>query len=140
MESCLNRPTVHVAVIGGTGRMISVQKPENALTVDVEDYYQVEAFSGTVDRANWGRFESRVEDNTGRILDALKANGVDENTLVIFTSDNGPWLIKGDHGGSAKPFRDGKGSSYEGGQRVPCVMRWPARIPAGTECAEIIAT
>ena len=49
--------------------MIGVLKPENALTVDVEDYYQVEAFSGTVDRANWGGFESRVERNTGNILD-----------------------------------------------------------------------
>ena len=64
-------------------------------------------------------FIEEIDFNTGRVLDALKANGVDENTLVIFTSDNGPWLIKGEHGGSAKPLRDGKGSSYEGGENRP---------------------
>ena len=80
---------------------------------------------------------AELDFNTGRLLDALKANGVDENTLVIFTSDNGPWLVKGEHAGSAKPLRAGKGSNYEGGQRVPCIMRWPAKIPAGTVCSEI---
>jgi len=80
---------------------------------------------------------AEIDFNTGRVLDALKANGVEKNTLVIFSSDNGPWLLFGDHGGSAKPLRDGKGSTYEGGQRVPTVMRWPAKIPAGTECSEI---
>ncbi|MCP4786349.1 MAG: sulfatase [Fuerstiella sp.] len=93
-------------------------------------------FEGKSAGGLYGDVIEEIDFNTGRILDALKENGVDENTLVIFTSDNGPWLIKGDHGGSAKPFRDGKGSSYEGGQRVPCVMRWPAAIPAGTESAE----
>lgn len=94
-------------------------------------------FEGKSAGGLYGDVIEEIDFNTGRILDALKENGVDENTLVIFTSDNGPWLIKGNHGGSAKPFRDGKGSSYEGGQRVPCVMRWPARIPAGTECKEL---
>ena len=94
-------------------------------------------FEGKSAGGLYGDVIEEIDFNTGRVLDALKANGVDENTLVIFTSDNGPWLIKGEHGGSAKPFRDGKGSSYEGGQRVPCVMRWPARVPAGTECSEV---
>ena len=94
-------------------------------------------FEGKSAGGLYGDVIEEIDFNTGRVLDALKANGVDENTLVIFTSDNGPWLIKGEHGGSAKPFRDGKGSSYEGGQRVPCVMRWPAKIPAGTECKEL---
>ena len=94
-------------------------------------------FEGKSAGGLYGDVIEEIDFNTGRVLDALKANGVDENTLVIFTSDNGPWLIKGEHGGSAKPFRDGKGSSYEGGQRVPCVMRWPAKIPAGTECTEV---
>ncbi|MHC4248472.1 MAG: sulfatase-like hydrolase/transferase [Planctomycetota bacterium] len=93
-------------------------------------------FEGRSAGGLYGDVIEEIDFSTGRVLDALKANGVDENTLVIFTSDNGPWLIKGEHGGSAKPFRDGKGSSYEGGQRVPCVMRWPAKIPAGTECKE----
>jgi len=94
-------------------------------------------FEGKSAGGLYGDVIEEIDFNTGRVLDALKANRVDKNTLVIFTSDNGPWLIKGKHGGSAKPFRDGKGSSYEGGQRVPCVMRWPARIPAGTECSEL---
>ena len=95
------------------------------------------AFEGKSAQGLYGDVIEEIDFNTGRVLDALKANGVDDNTLVIFTSDNGPWLIKGEHGGSAQPFRDGKGSSYEGGQRVPCVMRWPGKITAGTECREM---
>ena len=94
-------------------------------------------FEGKSAGGIYGDVIEEIDYNTGRVLDALKTNGVDDNTLVIFTSDNGPWLIKGDHGGSAKPLRDGKGSSYEGGQRVPTVMRWPGKIPAGTECREM---
>jgi|GEM_PF-61469 len=94
-------------------------------------------FEGTSAGGIYGDVIEEIDFNTGRLLDALKAQGVDENTLVIFTSDNGPWLIKKDHGGSAKPLRDGKGSTYEGGQRVPCVMRWPGNIPAGTESDEV---
>ena len=66
-----------------------------------------------------------IDWSVGQILDALKANGVDENTIVIFSSDNGPKL------GKAKPLSGGKGSVFEGGQRVPTVIRWPAGIPAG---------
>jgi len=94
-------------------------------------------FDGKSANGLYGDVIEEIDFNTGRVLDALKANRVDDSTLVIFTSDNGPWLSKGDHGGSAKPLRDGKGSNYEGGQRVPCIMRWPAKIPAGTECAEL---
>jgi arylsulfatase A len=94
-------------------------------------------FDGKSANGLYGDVIEEIDFNTGRVMDALKANGVDENTLVIFSSDNGPWLLMGDHGGSAKPLRDGKGSTYEGGQRVPCIMRWPAKIPAGTVCAEI---
>jgi arylsulfatase A-like enzyme len=60
--------------------------------------------------------------------------------LVIFTSDNGPWLSYGDHGGSAGPLREGKGTTFEGGVRVPCVMRWPGTIPAGSVCGEPLMT
>jgi arylsulfatase A-like enzyme len=94
-------------------------------------------FEGKTGKGLYSDVIAEIDHNTGRVLDALKANGVDENTLVIFSSDNGPWLLFGDHGGSAKPLRDGKGSTYEGGQRVPTIMRWPAKIPAGTECAEM---
>lgn len=72
-----------------------------------------------------------IDWSTGEILKTLKENGLDENTLVIFTSDNGPWLSYGGHSGIASPLREGKGTSLEGGVRVPCVMRWPSTIPAG---------
>ena len=61
----------------------------------------------------------------GQVLDALDRHGLTESTLVIFMSDNGPWLNYGNHAGSAAPLREGKGSSYEGGVRVPLVIRWP---------------
>jgi len=63
-----------------------------------------------------------------------------ENTWVIFTSDNGPWLSYGEHAGSSGPFREGKGTSWEGGTRVPCLMRWPGKIPAGTTCDTMLST
>ena len=69
--------------------------------------------------------------SVGQVLDAIKAAKLDEHTLVIFTSDNGPWLSYGDHGGSAAPFREGKGTAFEGGVRVPFIARWPGRIPKG---------
>ena len=59
---------------------------------------------------------------------------------MIFTSDNGPWLSYGDHAGSAYPLREGKGTCWEGGTREPCVMRWPGKIPAGTESKQMLMT
>jgi arylsulfatase A-like enzyme len=82
----------------------------------------------------------QIDSSVGRILEALKKAGVDKNTLVVFTSDNGPWLSKKHHGGSALPLRDGKFSTYEGGMREPCIARWPGKIPAGKVCGEICGT
>jgi arylsulfatase len=65
-------------------------------------------------------------------MKAVKANGLDKNTMIIFTSDNGPWLNFGNHAGSTGGLREGKGTSYEGGHRVPCIVRWPGVIKAGT--------
>jgi arylsulfatase len=65
---------------------------------------------------------------------------LDKNTLVIFTSDNGPWLNFGNHAGSAGGFREGKGTTFEGGHRVPCVMRWQGVIPAGVVCNQLTST
>ncbi len=76
----------------------------------------------------------------GRVLDTLDRLQLAGDTWVIFTSDNGPWLSKKHHGGSAVPLRDGKGTVYEGGMRVPCVMRWPARIPPGVVTDQVAAT
>jgi len=77
-----------------------------------------------------------IDWSVGQILGALKKHGLDDNTLVIFTSDNGPWLSYGEHAGCALPLREGKGTTWDGGVREPTVMRWPGRIPAGTVCSE----
>src|SRR5436305_1111609 len=79
---------------------------------------------------------SKVGISDGEILGPLKQNGVDENTLVIFTSDNGPWLSYGNHAGSAGPLREGKGTTFDGGHREPFIARWPGHIPADTVCPE----
>jgi arylsulfatase A-like enzyme len=88
----------------------------------------------------YGDVIQEIDWSVGQIMEALKRHKLDERTLVIFTSDNGPWLSYGDHGGSAGPLREGKGTTFEGGIRVPCVMRWPQRIDAGTVCRAPAAT
>ena len=81
-----------------------------------------------------------MDDQVGRITKKLKELGLDKNTIVIYTTDNGPWLGFKHHGGSAGNLRDGKGTTFEGGQRVPCVMWAPGLIPAGTETNELMTT
>ncbi|MDX2037710.1 MAG: sulfatase [Isosphaeraceae bacterium] len=81
-----------------------------------------------------------IDWSVGEILSALERNGLSERTLVVFTSDNGPWLNYGDHAGSAGPLREGKGTCWEGGVRVPCVMTWPGTIPAGTTSSAMMMT
>lgn len=72
----------------------------------------------------------------GEILTVIRDSGLDDNTLVIFSSDNGPWISYGNHAGSPGDFREGKGTSFEGGHRVPFILRWPGKIPAGVVCGE----
>ena len=98
--------------------------------------YVSDKFKGKSPRGLYGDVIMEIDWSVGQILDALAKHKLDENTLVIFTSDNGPWLRYGDHGGSAGPLREGKGTAFEGGVRVPFIFRWPGRIPAGRECAE----
>lgn len=93
-------------------------------------------FKGKSGHGLFGDVLMEVDWSVGRILDTLRQKKLEENTLVIFTSDNGPWLSYGDHAGSAKPLREGKGTMFDGGCRVPTVMWWPGRIPAGTRCTE----
>ncbi len=81
-----------------------------------------------------------IDAEVGRLMDTIRKLGLSENTYVIYTSDNGPWLQFKNHGGSAGPLRAGKGTTFEGGQRVPCVIWGPGRIPAGTECNELTGT
>ena len=95
-------------------------------------------FRGKSKRGLYGDAAEEIDWSTGEILDTLKRLGLDDNTLVVLTSDNGPWLVKGQDGGSALPLRDGKGTTYDGGVRTPCIMRWPGRIPAGTTSDEMV--
>jgi arylsulfatase A len=88
-------------------------------------------FRGKSKAGLYGDVIEEIDWSVGQILATLKAEGLDERTLVIFTSDNGPWLSYGPHGGSADPLREGKGTSWEGGVREPCIVRWPGQIPAG---------
>ncbi|MBL9142586.1 MAG: sulfatase [Verrucomicrobiaceae bacterium] len=83
-------------------------------------------------RGLYGDVVEEIDAAVGRVMDTLRATGLDKNTLVIFTSDNGPWLIQGLAGGSAGLLREGKGSTWEGGMRVPCIAWWPGKIKAGT--------
>lgn len=102
--------------------------------------YVSEKFVGKSGAGLFGDVTMEVDWSVGEILAALKRGGVADDTLVVFTSDNGPWINFGEHAGSAGPLREGKGTMWEGGYRAPCVMRWPARIPAGTRCDEFAAT
>jgi arylsulfatase A-like enzyme len=99
-----------------------------------------EKFAGKSGAGLYGDCVMEIDWSVGQILDALTRNGIDDKTIVIFTSDNGPWLSYGNHGGSAGPLREGKGTMWEGGYREPCIMRWPGKIPAGTKCDEFAAT
>jgi len=97
-------------------------------------------FKGKSGRGLFGDVVMEVDWSVGQVLDTLRELKLDRNTLVIFTSDNGPWLSYGDHAGSAAPLREGKGTMWEGGCRVPTLMWWPGRIPAGAVCDEFAAT
>lgn len=88
-------------------------------------------FKGKSNRGLYGDVIMEIDWSVGQIMDALKANGLEENTIVIFTSDNGPWLSYGNHAGSAFPLREGKGTGWEGGQREPFIIKYPKSIPAG---------
>jgi arylsulfatase A-like enzyme len=95
-----------------------------------------ERFRGKSAGGMYGDVVESIDWSTGRVLDSLKENGVDEQTLVVYTSDNGPWHLIGEQGGYAFPLRGGKGTTYEGGMRVPFIARWPGKIPAGKVCRE----
>lgn len=88
-------------------------------------------FRGKSARGLYGDVIEELDFNVGRLLDALRAEGLAERTLVIFTSDNGPWLTMGAQGGSAGLLRDGKGSTWEGGMRVPAIAWQPGRVKPG---------
>ena len=97
---------------------------------DVLDKDPKNAYTNTIEH---------IDAEVGRVLKTVKDLGLDKKTYIIFTTDNGPWLIFKHHGGSALPLRNGKGTTWEGGQRVPCVIQGPG-IPAGTVNDEIFTT
>lgn len=97
-------------------------------------------FRGKSPRGLYGDVVEELDWSIGQVLDALRDAGIDKNTFVFFSSDNGPWLIMGECGGSAGLLRDGKGSTYEGGMRVPGIAWWPGKIPAGKVCREVACT
>lgn len=88
-------------------------------------------FKGKSEQGLYGDVIMEIDWSVGQIMKTLEKNGISKNTLVIFTSDNGPWLNFGNHAGSTGGLREGKGTTFEGGQRVPCIMRWPGIIPEG---------
>lgn len=93
--------------------------------------YVSEKFRGKSERGLYGDVIMEIDWSVQQILDAVSKNDLEENTIVIFTSDNGPWLAYGDHSGSALPLREGKGTCWEGGVREPLIIRYPGKIPAG---------
>jgi len=97
-------------------------------------------FRGSSRQGPYGDVIQEIDDSVGRILERLRRHGLQKDTWVIYASDNGPWMNFGKHGGSAGPLREGKGTMFEGGPRVPCVMRWPGRIPGGRVVSNIAAT
>lgn len=99
-----------------------------------------EKFKGRSARGLYGDVVEELDWSVGQILAALKNLKLEDNTLVIFTSDNGPFLSYGEHAGTATPFREGKLTTFEGGVRTPCVMWWPKHIPAGRTCDEPVAS
>ncbi|MDB4676998.1 sulfatase [bacterium] len=99
--------------------------------------YASERFAGKSNNGKWGDAVEEIDWSTGMILDKLKELKIDDNTLVIFTSDNGGAVR---HGAHNEPLKGGKGSTFEGGQRVCNVMRWPGKIPANRECSELVTS
>ena len=97
-------------------------------------------FLGKSELGLYGDVIMEIDWSVGEIIKTLKKNNIDKNTLIIYASDNGPWLNYGKWGGSAGPLREGKGSMWEGGARVPCIMRWPGKIKAGRIISNIAAT
>ena len=88
-------------------------------------------FKGKSSQGLFGDVMMEVDWSVGQIMKALEDNGLDDNTIVIFTSDNGPWLTFGDHAGSAGALREGKQNTFDGGQRVPFLISWKGHIPKG---------
>lgn len=102
--------------------------------------YASEAWAGKTERGVYGDVISELDWSLGRVTEALDRLGLEDDTIVVFTSDNGPWLSYGNHAGTTGPLREGKGTTWEGGVRTPCVVRWPGVIEPGRVSAEPVMT
>jgi arylsulfatase A len=98
--------------------------------------YVSDKFEWRSERGLFGDVVTEIDWSVGEIVEALARHGLTERTIVLFSSDNGPWLSYGDHAGSAHPLREGKGTTFDGGVRTPFLARWPGKIPAGSVCKE----
>ncbi|WP_299556247.1 sulfatase [Seonamhaeicola sp.] len=94
-------------------------------------------FRGKSEQGFYGDVMMEIDWSVGEITKALKQNNIADNTIVIFTTDNGPWLNFGNHAGSSGGLREGKTTSWEGGQRVPFIINWPNNVPEGTVCNKL---
>ncbi len=99
--------------------------------------YASPEFEGKSKRGLYGDVIEEIDWSVGEVVNALKKNGLEKNTVVVFTSDNGPWLIYDIEGGSAGPLRQGKGTTFEGGQRVPGIVCWPGKIKPGSVYSDL---
>ncbi len=99
-----------------------------------------DTFRGKSGAGLFGDVMMEVDWSVGEIVGAIRKHGLEKDSLVLFTSDNGPWLSYGDHAGSALPLREGKGTMFDGGCREPTIAWWPGTVPAGTLCAEPVMT
>ena len=112
-----------------------VPHPQPHVPLFVSDKFRGKSGAGL-----YGDVIMEIDWSVGEILAALRRNGLEENTLVIFTSDNGPWLAYGNHAGSAQPLREGKGTVWEGGVREPFILQWKGHVPAGAVISEPLMT
>ncbi|MBI1226881.1 MAG: sulfatase-like hydrolase/transferase [Bacteroidetes bacterium] len=98
-----------------------------------------ESFRGKSGEGLFGDVMQEVDWSVGEVMKTLEENGLAENTFLVFTSDNGPWLTFGNHAGNTGGLREGKGTAFDGGLKVPCIMRWPGKIAPGTICNNMVA-
>jgi arylsulfatase len=99
--------------------------------------FQADRWKGKSAGGRYGDMVEALDESVGKILDTLTEKKLADNTLVIYFSDNGPWHIRGEDGGNAFPLRAGKGTCYDGGMRVPCIIRWPGKVPPASVCHEM---